>query len=346
MSFRAQLLISVVLVLQGCSPGYVWRAGVEEAKVLWRRQSLEALIAKPDTPPELKRKFQLVLDARQFAANHGLKPGGSYTKYSALDRDIFSWVVVAAPKTELQPVTWWFPFVGRVPYRGYFEKSDAEAFAEVLKGEGNDVLVRPSPAMSTLGWFDDPLLSTVVKFDDAVLVNTVMHEMLHNTIWVKGSAEFNESLANYVGAAAAGEFFASRDAQSELGQVRRNWEGELAFAKVINQTAQELGVLYAMRGELGVVEVLRRRDEVFARAADALSQGAPPGGKQKRSGINNAVIIAFRTYLRELPLFEREYEKCGRRLASFVEAVQACLDRPGSRGKDPFVALTECAETP
>ena len=116
-----------------------------------------------------------------------LNVGGSYSSYSYVDRPDLTYVVLAAPKTELKPYTWWFLIVGRVPYKGYFSKADAEAEIERLKADGYDTNLRTSAAFSTLGWFDDPLLSHLLKYDKVALAEVVFHELFHNTLYLKGA---------------------------------------------------------------------------------------------------------------------------------------------------------------
>jgi predicted aminopeptidase len=165
-------------MLAGCSPVYFLRAAYEEGKILWRREPIADFIRKPDVAADTQEKLQLVLAVREYARDVlKFNVGGSYSSYSFVDRPDLTYIVLAAPKTELRPYTWWFLIVGSVPYKGFFSKAEAEAEIERLKAEGYDTNMRTSAAFSTLGWFDDPLLSHLLKYDKVALTDIVFHEL-------------------------------------------------------------------------------------------------------------------------------------------------------------------------
>ncbi len=347
------LFVLLALPLHACSPAYVVRAGWEETKILWRRKPLSELISSPKTDPELKRKFQLVLDAREFAAAVGLKPKGSYTQYSKVERDVLVWVLSAAPKFSLKPYTWWFPVVGRIPYKGYFEKDDGDAAAQKLREAGLDIYLRPSPAFSTLGWFDDPLLSSIVRFDDALLVDTVIHELVHNTIWIKGRAPFNESLANFAGTAGAVEFFrASAGAQDpRTVSAQETFHDELVFAHFVDQTIKAMQLFYdelpedERKANTPNPALLAKRDTMLSEHA-ARWQSLAPSLKSSRYKtrslrLNNAVLIAQRVYLDRLWLFAEMYELCGNTLERFLKQMLLIEQDVKNKQSDPFNVLQE-----
>lgn len=246
MKFFLVAIFLLILSLSGCSLGYVARAGWEESKILWRRKPITELITKSETPEDLKRKFELVLEARDYAAELGLEPKGSFSSFSQVDDSAVTWVVTAAPQFKLEPKTWWFPIVGSIPYKGYFNANDAKRYAEELKKEGFDVHVRGSTAFSTLGWFDDPLLSTTAKLDDVQLVETVLHELLHNTVWIPGDVAFNETLANVVGSYGALKFFAKKDGVHGARTIRAQQQltYELEYSCRLAELYQSLTKLY------------------------------------------------------------------------------------------------------
>ncbi len=167
MAPRLSLLgLALAVSLSACSPVYVLRGAWAEANILSRRRPITAVIADPTTPDSTRRKLRLVLEARTYAARVlALRTGASYTTYSWVEHDTLLMVLQAAPKLAFREYTWWFPIVGRVPYKGYFDFDQARDAARALERQGYDAYVRPSSAFSTLGWFNDPLLNTVLRSD-------------------------------------------------------------------------------------------------------------------------------------------------------------------------------------
>ena len=340
-------LVGMVLVLAttvgactSCAPGYVARAGFEEAKILWRRQEIAELVASNETEESLKRKLALVLEARDFAERIGLKPEKSFTKYSKVDRDDLLWVLSATQKTSFDPYTWWFPIVGTIPYKGFFDKDDAVAAGKKLEKKGLDIYIRSSPAFSTLGWFNDPLLSTTIKFDDISIVDTVIHEILHNTIWVKNNVPFNESLANFVGARGVEAFFAQKyDANHVLvQQSQARWKEELEYARFLSETVDELKTLYA---GIERSEIVEKRKELLARRKAAWDAAHQESGRYRGiiEGMNNAVIMAHQVYLTEPWLFEELYSLSEEKLPIFLERIKQLPARMEKKGGQPYEEL-------
>ena len=346
------LAVGVMLGLSTCSPLYVVRAGWEEGKILWKREPIEKLVAKPETEAELKRKFQLVLDARQFAADNGLKPGESFTSYSDIGREVLIWVLSGSEKLAFRPATWWFPIVGRIPYKGFFDKDDGLKEAEKLKAKGFDFYLRTSPAFSTLGWFDDPLLSTTVNFDDAALVNTVLHEILHNTLWIPNHAEFNETLANVVGSVGAIEFFTVKlGAEHPTTQLAvKRWEEELEYAVFLRELIKELEQLYVKAKELDDknrsesensalrAELLQQREQLLEAGVSRWEERHPPAepGQRRRAKFNNATILAQTTYLDRPELFARLYTSSGSSLANLVTRLKRLEEELRTNKEGPY----------
>ncbi len=340
-------LIFFLLVLScvsffSCSP-YLVRAGWEEAGILLRRKKIEKLLTSSQIEPGLKDKLALVLEAREFAAELGLKPKESFTYYSKIDRDVLVWVVSGAKKTSFEPITWWFPIVGSIPYKGFFEKQDAQREIKRLEEKNLDTYLRPSVAFSTLGWFNDPVLSTVIQLDETRLVNTVIHEIVHNTVWIKDNVSFNETLANFIGAIGVQEFYKKKKNASLADLASRAWADEQVFAKHLEETRAQLIELYAMN--LSEKETLDRRDTVFHNAVvrwQALrSQLQTNGYFLAGEKLSNASIMAHHLYLDRLQLFEDLYQVCNNSLPKFIEEIKLIVKE--SKNKDPFTVIKEKA---
>ena len=335
-------LLLLVWIAGACSPAYVLRAGYEEAKILRRRQPITRVVADPRTPPAQRAKLALVLEARTFA-EHGLKldVGDSYTTFSQLDSDTLALVLSAAHQDRFKAHTWWFPIVGRVPYKGFFSERKARREIAELERRGLDTYLRPTSAFSTLGWFNDPLVSPLLRYDSVNLANTVVHELFHNTLYVSGQAAFNESLANFVGSRGAIHFFCARD-ERLCEQARSEWHDELLFGGFLSEVVRELELLYA-RTDLDRAGKLAAREKVFTRARRAFAEEVRPRfrgrgvGSFERLPLNNATLISRRLYYQRLDLFEQVFERNQRNLQHTIAEIVSVAK--GSR--DPYAAVEQ-----
>jgi len=340
---RRTALLAVALaagLVSSCSPGYVLRGAWEEGKILGRRRPIAQVIADPRQTPETRRKLRLVLAAREFGRDAlGERVGESYTLYAEKKSDTLATVLSAAYRDRFAAKTWWFPIVGRVPYKGFFHEEDARREADRLEAQGYDVYMRPTSAFSTLGWFNDPVLSTLLRYDDVSLVNTVLHELFHNTFFAPGRISFNESLANFVGAHGAIDFFCGRDGPDAptCRRARDEWDDDLAFGYFMSELVHDLESLYA-RTDLTREQKLALREEVFARAQRQFAQEVRPRLKVAsfssftREPLNNATLISRRIYYDRLDLFERVYRSrdgdLRRTLSDIVAAARASRADP------------------
>jgi predicted aminopeptidase len=335
--------LAFALALQVPASGcYFARAAWEEARILAARQPIDALVARRSAPDSVRRKLRLVLDARRFARSSlGLRVGESFTTYSDIGRDTLLLLLSAAYRDTLRPYVWRFPIVGHLPYRGYFDFSEARHAAATLGRAGFDTYLRPSDAFSTLGWFNDPLLNTTLARDSLELVNTVLHELTHNTLFLKGRAEFNESFASFVGARAAEAFYRSRGAEVAAMEVEARWRDEKILAAFWRRLAHSLDSAFAAHPG-SRIDRLTARDSVFAAARRELvgriglrlRTVSPLYGE--RVALNNASVLARRVYGRGLELFDVLYWCEGRSLSQTIKRVTSLV-----RGKreDPFTLV-------
>ncbi len=335
-------VVAVVAYAASREVRYLARAAVEEALILARRRSIAAVVADPATDAFTRGRLELVLAARDFAAESlHLSARRTYTTYSRLRRDTLVLVLSASPSDRLAAYTWSYPIVGRVPYKGFFGRAAALAEAARLGREGLDTYLRVSDAFSTLGWFNDPLLSTVVREDSVDLAATVIHEILHNTIWVRGNVPFNESLADFVGYRGAERFFRSRgDGRSAAFAVAR-WRDEIRLAHFYDSLAARLARLYGERLSRAALDSARERIFGDARAALADSVGRTlqtiDGRRLAQRALNNAVVVAARLYRTDLDRFEALLASDG---GDIVRAT-ADLGRRAARGGDPWAARAD-----
>jgi predicted aminopeptidase len=295
------LLAVLILALVSLPIGrYLLRAAWEEGKILARRRPIEALTADTSTDARTRRQLRLVLDARDFAQTRlGLAAGESFSTYSRLERDTLVLVLSAAPRDRLVAHTWWFPVVGRVPYKGFFDFGEARRERDDMQQRGFDTYLRPASAFSTLGWFNDPLLSTTLFQDSLSLANTVIHELTHNTIFVPSQIAFNESFASFVGARGAALFFQARGSPRAARFVLREWEDEKLLSSFWLATSLAVDSALAAHPDDSTRRVLAR-DTVYARLRrvllEELSPRMPTFSRKGLEGmqLDNASLLAHK----------------------------------------------------
>ncbi|NIN71574.1 MAG: hypothetical protein GTO46_06515 [Gemmatimonadetes bacterium] len=339
------IAIAIGASFMSCSPGYVIRAAWEEARILARRRSIADILNDPTLDMETRAKLELVVQARSFAARDlKLDVGDSYTSFSDIGRDTLALVLSASPVNRLAAHTWWFPIVGRVPYKGFFSREAAENEARRLEERHYDTYLRPTAAFSTLGWFPDPLLSTVLGQDSVGLVETVVHEVTHNTLFVSGQVKFNESFANFVGSVGAIEFFCGRGYDESLCDLAAGrWHDTVRLSEFLDRLWTDLETLYGE--DLPVDSVIPRRTALLAAAAESFQRDYAPTMRTPGfagydpSGLNNASLIAQHLYYHRLPLFQALYEQT-ESLTRSIERVAAAADG----ATEPWTALESLLE--
>lgn len=327
----ALLLVGVLLLLVTPLGRYLLRAGYEEARILWARQPIAALVADSSLDALTRGKLQLVLEARAFARDSlGLPLQEAFTQFTQLPTDTLVLVLSGARPDWFEPVLWRFPLVGRLPYKGYFRLEDALAAEQALREDGFDTYLRPASAFSTLGWFNDPLLSTTLAQDSVPLVNTVIHELTHNRYFAAGEATFNESFANFVGARGAQSFFRARGDSVGARRAAAAWADERGLAVFWGALYRGLDSTFtAHPGDSLRARRIALRDSVYADARRYLIDSlAPtwlsiPPQYAERVRLDNAALLARRVYLYDLEVFEHAYGASGRNLRQSIDSLIA-----------------------
>jgi predicted aminopeptidase len=341
--------MGILACLVGCSPGYVMRAAYEQSKILLARRPIDAVMSDPSTNQEDRTKLEFVRSAREFASEIGLKPGDSFTTYSDIGKETLAWVVVASRRDAFALHTWWFPIVGTVPYKGFFDQEDAKEQAKRLEEQGYESSVRGTEAFSTLGWFNDPLLSTTLRNPTYRIVNTVIHESVHTTVWIKDNVPFNETLASFVGSQAGVEFFSKQLTSVKPGEPQRaqleallkasehDQRFQSEFARVITDLYEQLSTLYSDK-QLSSAQKIEQRSTVFDRIMQPFRATYPQMTALKK--INNAEILQFTIYMTKLELFEKLFSNAGGSWSEFfkhIDSIKDAVDRDS--GKDPWTEL-------
>lgn len=350
LSLALLFLLLASSLLTSCNPLYVARAAVEETKILMSREAIVDVADDPEVSQTDREKLKLVLRAREFAQQKlNLEPRDSFTMYADIGREQLAWVLVASKKDAFELYNWWFPFVGTVPYKGFFDREDADSAAHDLEDEGFETRVRPTDAISTLGWFNDPLLSTTLKNQPAQIANTVIHESLHSTVWIPGHVDFNESLANFVGVIGAQRFAqylveqcpsdkpeCTKQAKYFLDQTEQRIRFEFELADFVTSTYARLDQIY--KANLSPEQKLSEREKIFNECVAPLRTKYP--AMQAFKSVNNAEIIQFKLYLTGLREFDQLYQKLDKDMPSFLDAMHKIAEQTGNdQNSLPFELL-------
>ncbi len=312
---RAIVSLFLVSALGACSTvGYYAHLAHGELALMSARRPIEKVVADPNTDAKLKAKLELAEQARAFASAHlGLPRNASYTRYADLHRPYATWNVFAAQEFSVEPLQHCFPLIGCIDYRGYYDRDRADREVASLKSQGYETFVGGSAAYSTLGWFADPILSTMIRWDDDELIGTIFHELTHQKIYIKDDSAFNESLAMFVQQEGLRQWREIHGLPpADVADLQR--EGE--FTALVLQARDRLKALYATK--LAPDEMRRRKQEEIARLrADyaALRDGKWHGDKDYddwiNGDINNAKLLPFGIYNSWVDAFAALYKKCG-----------------------------------
>lgn len=295
----------------------------------------------PALSEDQKRKLQLAQKAKSFAEDDlGLVKTKNYTSFVKLDRPYVTYVVSAAYPWEMKHYLWHFPIVGEVPYKGFFNEDDAKAEEKSLKDEGLDTYRRGVSAYSTLGWFRDPVLSSMLAYKDHDLVNTIIHETVHATIYIKSSADFNERLATFLGNVGAEDFYRKKEGpeSATVKLIHLENEDEKLFSTFISKEIKNLEAWY--KGLKEKSEPLRQAR--LKEVQDRFKKDVLPkmkSGSYKRfaeNDLNNARLLVYRTYLEDQTDFNSIFEKLGRDFKAFVNLAKKLEkeDHPADKLKE------------
>jgi predicted aminopeptidase len=244
---RSGVIALMLVTTSGCAKlGYYTQAIGGQLEILVKRRSIPALLDDPDTAPELKARLSPILEMRAFASEElGLPDNKSYRTYVDLKRPYVVWNVFAAPEFSLEPVDWCFLFAGCISYRGYFSERDAQKFANKLAQDNYDVYVAGISAYSTLGWFHDPMLNTMLRRTEPEIAGLIFHELAHQVVYVRDHTEFNESFALTVELEGIKRWLAAKGSADQFQKylVRKKRRGE--FIQLVMKLRDQLDEIYA-----------------------------------------------------------------------------------------------------
>ena len=315
---RSLLLVVTLVAGSGCfTTGYLLQAAGGQLELIHVARPLSVVKADSTVPPRIRGLLSKVPAIKRYGQLNGLTPTGNYGRYSDLHRTAAVWVVQGCRSLAFEPRRWSFPIVGTVPYLGFFDEASARAYATELAKEGDlDVTVRTASAYSTLGWFKDPVLSTMIPEGPeafAELANVILHESVHATVYVANQSAFDESLASFVADELTWRLVVGRGGlRSEEAKAWLSGEERGAmFVRELHRAYEELDALYRSS----------RSDDEKRTLKDArLTELQKTLGIRRR--FNNADLAGSRTYDTGGPAFARLLRACGG-LPRFLEAVRS-----------------------
>ena len=327
----ASLVLVTAATTSGC---YELQAAGGQASLMWKREPIARVIADYATPPPLRRRLQEVTEIRDFASRDlSLPDNGSYRSYVAVGRRYVVWNVFAAPEFSVQPKRWCYPFVGCVAYRGYFSRARARAYADRLRARRLDVSVRGVAAYSTLGHFDDPILSTMLGWSDVDLAAIVFHELTHQLLYLPNDSSFNEALATLVADVGVRRWLRQQGRERDLAAYALQEQRYREVVALLIGTRAKLDALY--HTPLPAAAMRARKQADFAALQARYAKLAAPWGAAAPfrlwfgRALNNADLVSIATYEQCLPGFERVLDAAGGDLPAFFRRVRAIakLDR-------------------
>jgi len=335
MSIRACFVLALAALLPGCATlEYYWQAIGGQLEVIGRAQPIAERLQDPLLPPPLRQKFERVLAIRDFAsAELALPDNGSYRRYADLGRPFVVWNVFAAPEFSVKPVESCFPIAGCVGYRGFYRESDARAHAESLREKGYDVHVAGVPAYSTLGWFDDPVLNTFIRYPDAEIARLIFHELAHQVAYAGSDTVFNESFAVAVEQEGVRRWLDRRGTQAERDAYEAYQARRRDFVALILRYRDALSAFYlepleAQHKRAGKARLFAEMLQDYGRLKAGWG-GFAGYDRFFALGANNALLASVVAYTERVPAFRALLAQKGGDLPSFYAEVKrlARLDK-------------------
>lgn len=325
--FTRLVPVLAVLLLNGCSSlGYYGQLAEGQWQLLRARQPVQRLLDDPTTPAPLRLRLAQAELARSFASEHLKLPDNrSYRVYADLGRPYVVWNVFATPELSLQPVTHCFPIAGCVAYRGYYRQGAARGAAALMRQQGLDTYVGGVEAYSTLGWFDDPILSSMVGWGDERLAAVIFHELAHQRFYVQDDTEFNESFASFVEQEGSRQWRAARGLAAIREDSLRQRE---QFIQLVLDSRARLEAIYASpRNEPAKraakqAEFARLR-QAYRQVRDEQWQGDKRYDAWMYGPMNNAKLLPFGLYDQWVPAFAALFRQAGGDWGRFYRQVEA-----------------------
>ena len=325
--------ILLTVVLTGCETVQYYNQAISgQHRILQSRQPISEITADPDSPRILRQRLTYLMEVRAFAEKElHLPVANNYLTYVDLKEPYVAWNVVATPEFSLVPRTWCYPFVGCAAYRGYFAEADARRYAEILEHQGLDVHVGGVTAYSTLGWFDDPVLSTFIRRSQASAAALLFHELAHQVLYVPDDTTFNESFATFVEQEGLRRWQDVSGISAIFSDYLKNYRRQKRFIELVFEHRQRLETLY--KTDLAPTEKRAKKAAIFAdlrddfRELESKHTALAAYNDWINQPLNNAKITGVVAYHDFVPAFSNLLAEKDGDLVQFYEACRQLADK-------------------
>jgi len=344
---RFKFFIYLVLPfgLCSCQLPYLVKTSYNHLKILSKARSIDDVLEDKKVSKDTKEKLRLTKEAKKFAKEKmGLNISDSYSNYVQLNQPYVSYVLSVSPEYKLKHHTWSFPFVGDVPYKGYPTQKGAQKEAEKFPENKYDTYIRGVSAYSTLGWLEDPLLSSMIDGPSHRVVNIIIHEAVHATLYIKDHANFNERLATFIGNAGARHFYEEKEGQDSptLKKIRQETYDDKLFSEFISEELDRLKKWYQKNeGKLTQEKKTSRLQKIQKNfKKNILAKMKTQKYKSfLKVNLNNAYLLSLKTYVYDLSDFQKLYEKFDRNLSRLIQYAHSLED-----AEDPEAQVKKVVE--
>lgn len=339
------LPIGVLLISSGCTHvAYYAQATQGQLRLVASAKPIGQWLADPTVSEQLKQRLTRTQQIRQFAVHTlNLPNNGSYTRYAELDRPYVVWNVVATPELSMKPLQWCFPVAGCVDYRGYYRLEDAQRFARELRSHGYEVRVSGVPAYSTLGWFNDPVLSTFISYSEAEVARMLFHELAHQVAYAPGDTSFNESFATTVENIGVEQWLNTHGTPDSRERYREFRQRKSDFIHLLREHRQHLETIFSSnmsddekRSEKALV--IASLNQSYRQMKDDKWGGFSGYDAWFNEPITNAHFVLVASYEELVPAFVALYNKSGS-LKRFYADVQALAKQDKARRQERLALL-------
>lgn len=347
---RIVVLLALLLVGAGCTAvGYYTQIVSGHMRIVMGKKTVEAVVNDGETDKQTRRRLQLAVDARQFGVKQlGLPDNKSYTSFYDTRRNYVTWNVVAADEFSFTPKKWCFPVAGCVSYRGYYKEADAQKYADELAEDGFDIAVNGATAYSTLGWFADPLLNTMLNRSDGAIASLLFHELAHQQLYVGDDSKFNESFAVFVEQQGLALWQQQQGSEDQLAELENRRMRQDSFIELLTETRSDLQTLYASEIDEKVMRT-KKSERYEQLRSDYETLKTMWNGYRGYDGwfereLNNARLVSVATYNDYIPAFRVLFEESGSDFPAFYAAADSLSKLPRAERQAAVQQLMKRAE--